>query len=118
MEVEVRRARHARYLRLAAVHAGAIGPWELAPLYERAYAFCSGAEGPPCAGVGGSPGSAWRGGLSTWREAPSGGGRKGRELVEGLWVCVAHLEGVFPPEFLPVLKATRQALEHLQGQGA
>lgn len=46
------------------------------------------------------------------------GGRKGRELVEGLWVCVAHLEGVFPPEFLPVLKATRQALEHLQGQGA
>jgi len=42
--------------------------------------------------------------------------------VEGLLACVAHLEGEFPPEFLPVLKATREALEkdleHLQGQGA
>ncbi|WP_172960277.1 hypothetical protein [Thermus scotoductus] len=43
MEVEIRRARHAAYLRLAAAHAGPLGPAllghpELAPLYSKAYA--------------------------------------------------------------------------------
>ncbi|RTI00427.1 hypothetical protein CSW28_05710, partial [Thermus scotoductus] len=56
MEVEIRRARHAAYLRLAAAHAGPLGPAllghpELAPLYSKAYAACGGAEGLPCAGV-------------------------------------------------------------------
>jgi len=56
MEVGVRRARHARYLRLAAAHAGPLGPAllghpELGPLYGEAYARCSGAEGLACQGV-------------------------------------------------------------------
>ncbi|APD09206.1 hypothetical protein [Thermus brockianus] len=60
MEVELRRARHALYLRLATAHAGPLGPAllghpELASRYAEAYATCGGAEGLPCQGVGGEP---------------------------------------------------------------
>lgn len=131
MEVELRRARHALYLRLAAAHAGPLGlallgHGELAPLYEKVYAFCSGAEGLPCAGVGGEPRVCLARRLEHLARSALRGGRKRREqerrMVEGLLVCVAHLEGEFPPELLPVLEATREALEkdleYLQGQGA
>jgi hypothetical protein len=72
MEVLVRRA---QYLRLAAAHAGPLGPAllghpGLAPLYEKTCATCSGAPGLPCEGVGESPGSAWCGGWSAWPKAP------------------------------------------------
>lgn len=41
--------------------------------------------------------------------------------MEGLLRCLAHLEGEFPEGFLPVLRATRSALEedlaYLRGLG-
>ncbi|WP_436411048.1 hypothetical protein [Thermus scotoductus] len=43
------------------------------------------------------------------------GGKRRREqeraMVEGLLVCMGHLTREFPPEFTPVLEATRKALE-------
>ncbi len=126
--METRRRRHARYLRLAAAHAGPLGMAllghpELAPLYPKAYGACPGAEGLPCAGVGGEPGvclvrrlehlaqSALRGGLR--RRAQE------KAIVEGLLLCVAQLKRGFPREFLPVLSATeaelRADLEYLEG---
>ena len=131
MEVEVRRARHARYLRLAAAHAGPLGPAlpghpELAPLYEKAYARCSGAPGLSCQGVGGEPRVCLVRRLEHLaRSALRGGQRRRaqeREVVEGLLVCMAHLKDQFPPEFAPVLEATRSFLEkdlkYLQGEAS
>ena len=131
MEVLVRHARHARYLRLAAAHAGPLGPAllghpELAPLYERAYATCSGAPGLPCEGVGGEPRVCLVRRLEHLaRSALRGGQRRRaqeREVVEGLLACVAHLKAQFPPEFAPVLEATRSFLEkdlkYLQGEAS
>jgi len=43
------------------------------------------------------------------------GGKRRREqekaMVEGLLACMGHLAQEFPPEFTPVLEATRQVLE-------
>jgi hypothetical protein len=120
MEVEVRRARHAQYLRLAAAHAGPLGPAllghpELAPLYEQAYATCSGAPGFPCQGVGGEPRVCLVRRLEHLARSALRGGKRRREqekqVVEGLIACMIHLKGEFPPEFLPVLEATRSFLE-------
>lgn len=119
-EARVRWARHARYLRLAAAHAGPLGPAlfghpELGPLYEEAYARCFGAEGLPCQGVGGEPRACLVGRLHHLARSALRGGRRRqeqeRELVEGLLRCVAHLKTEFPEAFLPVLEATRSALE-------
>ncbi|AEV15386.1 hypothetical protein TCCBUS3UF1_3380 [Thermus sp. CCB_US3_UF1] len=119
MEVEVRRARHALYLRLAAVHAGPLGPAllghpELAPLYPKAYAACGGAEGLACAGVGGEPRVCVVRRLAHLAKSALRGGRRRREqekaMVEGLLLCMAHLQREFPPEFSPVLQATQEAL--------
>lgn len=120
MEVEVRRARHAQYLRLAAAHAGPLGPAllghpELASLYEKAYATCSGAPGLPCEGVGGEPRVCLVRRLEHLARSALRGGKRRREqereVVEGLLVCMAHLKDRFPPEFAPVLEATRAFLE-------
>lgn len=120
MEVEIRRARHAAYLRLAAAHAGPLGPAllghpELAPLYSKAYAACGGAEGLPCAGVGGEPRVCVVRRLEHLAYSALRGGKRRREqekaMVEGLLVCMGHLTREFPPEFTPVLEATRKALE-------
>ncbi|MFN4072276.1 MAG: hypothetical protein ACK4G4_02475 [Thermus sp.] len=120
MEVEIRRARHAAYLRLAAAHAGPLGPAllghpELAPLYAKAYAACGGAEGLPCAGVGGEPRVCVVRRLEHLAYSALRGGRRRREqekaMVEGLLVCVGHLAREFPPGFAPVLEATRKVLE-------
>ncbi|WP_038048274.1 hypothetical protein [Thermus caliditerrae] len=129
MEVEVRRARHALYLRLAAAHAGPLGPAllghpELAPLYPTAYAACGGAEGLPCAGVGGEPRVCVVRRLEHLARSALRGGKRRRAqekaMVEGLLVCMAHLQQEFPKEFLPVLEATRRHLEkdlrYLQGE--
>jgi hypothetical protein len=131
MEVEVRRARHAQYLRLAAGHAGPLGMAllghpELAPLYEKAYATCSGAEGLPCQGVGGEPRVCLVRRLEHLAWSALRGGRRRREqerrVVEGLLRCMAHLKGEFPREFLPVLEATQdflqKDLDYLRGQKA
>ncbi|MGC8876650.1 hypothetical protein [Thermus sp.] len=131
MEVEVRRARHAQYLRLAAVHAGPLGPAllgrpELAPLYEGAYAHCSGAQGLPCQGVGGEPRVCLVRRLERLAWSALRGGKRRREqegeLVEGLLRCMDHLKREFPPEFLPVLEATQEFLQkdldYLRGQRA
>jgi hypothetical protein len=48
------------------------------------------------------------------RSALRGGKRRReqeREVVEGLLVCMAYLKDRFPPEFAPVLEATRSFLE-------
>lgn len=120
MEVEIRRARHAAYLRLAAAHAGPLGPAllghpELAPLYPQAYATCSGAKGLPCAGVGGEPRVCVVRRLEHLAYSALRGGKRRREqekaMVEGLLACMGHLAREFPPEFTPVLEATRQVLE-------
>ncbi|WP_243028458.1 hypothetical protein [Thermus albus] len=120
MEVEIRRARHAAYLRLAAAHAGPLGPAllghpELAPLYSKAYAACRGAKELPCAGVGGEPRACVVRRLEHLAYSALRGGKRRREqekaMVEGLLVCVAHLAQEFPPEFAPILEATRKALE-------
>lgn len=120
MEVEVRRARHALYLHLAAVHAGPLGPAllghpELAPLYPQAYATCGGAEGLPCAGVGGEPRVCVVGQLAHLARSALRGGKRRREqeraMVEGLLLCMAHLEREFPQDFRPVLEATQKHLE-------
>jgi hypothetical protein len=129
MEVEIRRARHAQYLRLAAAHAGPLGPAllghpELAPLYEQAYATCSGAPGLPCEGVGGEPRVCLVRRLEHLARSALRGGKRRREqekqVVEGLIACMIHLKGEFPPEFLPVLEATQTFLEkdlrYLQGE--
>lgn len=129
MEVEIRRARHAAYLRLAAAHAGPLGPAllghpELAPLYPKVYAACSGAEGLPCAGVGGEPRVCVVRRLEHLAYSALRGGKRRREqekaMVEGLLVCMNHLSREFPPEFAPVLEATRKVLEkdlrYLQGE--
>ncbi|GLV48107.1 hypothetical protein TJA_12640 [Thermus sp. LT1-2-5] len=120
MEVEVRRARHALYLRLAAVHAGPLGlallgyP-ELAPRYAEAYTVCGGAEGLPCQGVGGEPRVCVVRRMEHLAYSALRGGKRRREqervLVEGLLRCVDHLKREFPPEFLPVLEATEGYLE-------
>lgn len=120
MEVEIRRARHAAYLRLAAAHAGPLGPAllghpELAPLYSKAYAACGGAEGLPCAGVGGEPRVCLVRRLEHLAYSALRGGKRRREqekaMVEGLLVCLGHLAREFPPEFTPLLVATRKFLE-------
>ncbi|WP_038058472.1 hypothetical protein [Thermus amyloliquefaciens] len=120
MEVEIRRARHAAYLRLAAAHAGPLGPAllghpELAPLYPQAYATCSGAEGLPCAGVGGEPRVCVVRRLEHLAYSALRGGKRRREqekvMVEGLLVCLDQLARELPPGFAPVLEATRQVLE-------
>ncbi|WP_135257135.1 hypothetical protein [Thermus caldilimi] len=120
MEVETRRARHAAYLRLAAAHAGPLGPAllghpELAPLYPQAYATCSGAKGLPCAGVGGEPRVCVVRRLEHLAYSALRGGKRRREqekaMVEGLLVCIGHLAWEFPPELAPVLEATRKVLE-------
>ncbi|KOX89286.1 hypothetical protein BVI061214_00444 [Thermus aquaticus] len=96
MEVLVRRARHAQYLRLAAAHAGPLGPAllghpELAPLYEKTYATCSGAPGLPCEGVGGEPRVCLvrrleRLAQSSLRGAKGGGSRK-RSWWRGFYIA-------------------------------
>ncbi|WP_114313671.1 hypothetical protein [Thermus caldifontis] len=120
MEVEIRRTRHAAYLRLAAAHAGPLGPAllghpELAPLYAKAYTACGGAEGLPCAGVGGEPRVCVVRRLEHLAYSALRGGKRRREqektMVEGLLVCMNHLAQEFPPEFAPVLEATRKVLE-------
>ncbi|GAA6732270.1 hypothetical protein [Thermus sp. 93170] len=120
MEVELRRARHALYLRLATAHAGPLGPAllghpELASRYAEAYATCGGAEGLPCQGVGGEPRVCVVRRLEHLAYSALRGGKRRREqeraLVEGLLRCIAHLERAFPPEFLPVLEATQTYLE-------
>ncbi|MDM7324625.1 MAG: hypothetical protein P3W93_006525 [Thermus sp.] len=129
MEVEIRRARHATYLRLAAAHAGPLGPAllghpELAPLYPKAYAACGGAKGLPCAGVGGEPRVCLARRLEHLAYSALRGGQRRREqervIVEELMVCVGHLAREFPPEFAPVLEATHKFLEkdltYLQGE--
>ncbi|AFV75277.1 hypothetical protein Theos_0195 [Thermus oshimai JL-2] len=119
MEVEIRRRRHARYLRLAAAHAGPLGlallghP-ELAPRYLEAYGSCPGAEGLPCAGVGGEPGVCLVRRLEHLGRSALRGGQKRRAqekaMVEGLLLCMGQLKKSFPPEFLPVLSATEAEL--------
>lgn len=129
--MEVRRARHALYLRLAAVHAGPLGPAllghpELAPRYSEAYAACGGAEGLPCQGVGGEPRVCVVRRLEHLAYSALRGGKRRREqervLVEGLLRCVAHLKREFPLEFLPVLEATESYLEkdlkYLRGEAS
>jgi len=131
MEVLVRRARRAQYLRLAAAHAGPLGPAllghpELAPLYEKTYATCSGAPGLPCEGVGGEPRVCLVRRLERLAQSALRGGKRRREqekaLVEGLLHCVAHLKDQFPLEFAPVLEATRSFLEkdlqYLRGEAS
>ena len=108
MEVLVRRA---QYLRLAAAHAGPLGPAllghpGLAPLYEKTYATCSGAPGLPCEGVGREPRVCLVRRLERLAQSALRGGKRRREqekaLVEGLLHCVAHLKDQFPLEFAPV----------------
>ncbi|TBH21191.1 hypothetical protein [Thermus thermamylovorans] len=131
MEVEIRRARHALYLRLAAAHAGPLGPAllgrpELAPRYQEAYAACGGAEGLPCAGVGGEPRVCVVRRLERLARSALRGGKRRREqeraVVEGLLVCLEHLTREFPPEFGPLLEATRAHLErdlrYLRGEAS
>ncbi|GGM98769.1 hypothetical protein GCM10007092_10780 [Thermus composti] len=127
--MEVRRLRHAHYLRLAAAHAGPLGPAllghpELAPLYPEAYARCPGAEGLACFGVGGEPKTCVARRLEHLAYSALRGGRRRREqeraMVEGLLLCLAHLEKTFPEAFRPVLAATRdfleQDLKYLRGE--
>ncbi|BCP65126.1 hypothetical protein TthHB5008_00600 [Thermus thermophilus] len=119
MEVQLRRARRAMYLRLAAWHAGPLGlAWagrpELAPRYPEAYARCGGAPGLACAGVGGEPRVCLVRRLERLARSAERGGRRRRAqekaLVEELLLCVGHLQKELPPEFLPLLEATEKAL--------
>lgn len=109
MEVQLRRARRAMYLRLAAWHAGPLGlAWagrpELAPRYPEAYARCGGAPGLACAGVG-EPRVCLVRRLERLARSAERGGRRRRAqekaLVEELLLCVGHLQKELPPSSFP-----------------
>jgi len=99
-EVALRRVRRARFLRLAALHAGPLGPAlvgrpDLAPLHEEAYASCPGAAGLACEGVGGVPRVCLTRRLEHLAHSAlrGGKGRRSQEkaYVEGLLTCMRLL---------------------------
>ncbi|MER3451193.1 MAG: hypothetical protein C4300_03100 [Thermus sp.] len=118
-EVALRRVRHARFLRLATLHAGPLGlallgrP-ELAPLYAEAYAFCPGAAGLACEGVGGVPRACLVHRLEHLARSALRGGKRRRAqeraYVEGLLTCLSVLKGSFPEALRPALELTEKAL--------
>jgi hypothetical protein len=119
-EVALRRVRRARFLRLAALHAGPLGPAlvgrpDLAPLHEEAYASCPGAAGLACEGVGGVPRVCLTRRLEHLAHSAlrGGKGRRSQEkaYVEGLLTCMRLLKRTFPSELLPVLELTERALQ-------
>ncbi|MFN3179729.1 MAG: hypothetical protein ACK41R_06230, partial [Thermus sp.] len=83
--------------------------------YPRVYAACGGAKDLPCAGVGGEPRVCVVRRLEHLAYSALRGGKRRREqektMVEGLLVCMNHLAQEFPPEFAPILEATRKVLE-------
>lgn len=119
-EVALRRVRHARFLRLATLHAGPLGlallgrP-ELAPFYEEAYASCPGAAGLACEGVGGAPRTCLVHRLEHLARSALRGGKRRRAqeraYVEGLLTCLGTLRGTFPEAWRPVLELTEKALQ-------
>lgn len=128
-EVALRRVRHARFLRLATLHAGPLGlallGWsELAPFYEEVYASCPGAAGLACEGVGGVPRTCLVHRLEHLARSTLRGGKgrraQERAYVEALLTCLSALRGSFPEAWRPVLdlteKALREDLAYLEGR--
>ncbi|AEB12570.1 hypothetical protein [Marinithermus hydrothermalis] len=120
-ETQVRQIRRRRYLRLAALHAGPMGPAlighpELGPQYPKTYARCPGFPKLACAQTGGTPRVCLPRRFQHMARLTEKGGPRRRAqqhayLKNELIPCIQGLLNYYPPNWRPVLEYTLHQLE-------